>query len=537
MPRIYISAPDYKEVLVERVLKTGALVALLAAAAVLYLLLAAGGAASRSAPALPVPQPLFTDATQLTTSTTPPTQAQCFSAHRRCFTPQGIAAAYDLGPLWDHGLNGSGETIAIVDSFGSDTIANDLHVFDQAYNLQPMCGEADVTCAPGMPTFSQLALQGSPATKASNNGKSVGQENRTAWSLEVSLDVERAHAVAPGANILLVTTPTAETLGVQGFPQMMAAEDYVVQHHLANVITQSFGAAEQSFQNANSLQNLRYAFADAAANGVTVLASAGDGGTANTLKAPVSKSGTLIPFPSVIWPASDPLVTSVGGTDLCTDPFATTSPAAVDTTDPPARCQPPVNSTGQRELVWQQATAATGGGFSSVFAAPAYQASLSGYQASLSDGSTLVSGMRGVPDVALNGAPATGVLIYDSLPPDGSSGLRCPGPTPGTTVPCSAGWYDIGGTSASSPQWAGIVAIADQANNHVGLGQINPALYKVASNPAEYAADFFDVIAGNNANPSTPVAGFNATPGWDPATGLGTPDAAKLVPDLIAASK
>ncbi len=503
----------------ERVLRIGALVALLAAGSALYLLLAAGGAASGRAPALPLPQPIISGATQLTTSETPPTQAQCFSAGRRCFTPQGIEAAYNLAPLYAKGRNGSGETIAIVDSFGSDTIAHDLHVFDQAYGLQPMCGEEGVTCTAGMPTFSQLSLQGSPATKVSSNAKNAaGLQDRTAWSLEVSLDVERAHAVAPGANILLVTTPVAETLGVQGFPQMMAAEDYVVQHHLANVISQSFGAAEQSFHNTNSLQNLRGAFEDAAANGVTVLASAGDGGTANTLKAPVSKGGTLVPFPSVIWPASDPLVTSVGGTDLCTDPNATTR--VVDSTDPPARCQA---FPGQAEVVWQQGTAATGGGFSSVFAEPSYQASLPA-------DSTPITGMRGVPDIGLNAAPATGVTIYDSLPPQGSSGLIC------GASPCSAGWYDIGGTSASAPQWAGIVAIADQANGGVGLGEINPALYKVGSNPTEYAKDFFDVTVGANNNPSTTVTGFPATTGWDPTTGLGTPNAANLVSDLIAAS-
>jgi len=506
----------------ERVVRIRALVVLVAAGVALYLALAAGsGAASGRAAALPLPQPLINGATQLTTSTTPPTQAQCFSAGRRCFTPQGIAASYNLAPLYAQGLNGSGETIAIIDSFGSDTIASDLHVFDQAYGLQSMCGEADVTCTPGMPTFSQLQLQGSPATVANGQAKgSPGQENRTAWSLEVSLDVERAHAVAPGANILLVTTPTAETLGVQGLPQMMAAEDYVVKHHLANVISQSFGAAEQSFGSTQSLLNLRGAFQDAAANGVTVLASAGDAGTANTTKEPVSKGGSLIPTPSVIWPASDPLVTSVGGTDLCTDPNATTR--AVDNTDPPAACQSAA-AAGQAEVTWQQNGAATGGGFSSVFAAPSYQSSLPA-------GSTPISGMRGVPDIGLNAAPATGVTIYDTLPPNGSSGLIC------GSSPCSTGWFAIGGTSAGSPQWAGIVAIADQANGG-GLGQINPALYKVASNPTEYANDFFDVTVGSNANSGAPsVPGFSASTGWDPTTGLGTPNVANLVPDLIAAS-
>jgi hypothetical protein len=101
--------------------------------------------------------------------------------------------------------------------------------------MQPMCGEEGVTCAAGMPKFSTLVPQGSPATKAPSRSGSPGQADKSAWALEVAVDVETAHAVAPGANILLVTTPTAETLGVHGLPQMMAAEQYVVEHHLADV--------------------------------------------------------------------------------------------------------------------------------------------------------------------------------------------------------------------------------------------------------------------------------------------------------------
>src|SRR5262249_40235255 len=201
--------------------------------------------------------PTVAEYTQLTTSTTPPTEAQCFSAGRRCFTPQSIQAAYPVQPLYDAGLDGRGQTIAIVDSYGSDTIAHDLHVFNTAFGLQPMCGEEGVTCAAGMPAFQLLHLQGVPATTApppTSNG--TGQEDRTAWALEVALDVETAHAIAPMANILLVHTPTAETLGVQGFPAMMKAEDYVVQNHLAQVISQSFASAEDAFGGTSSLENL-----------------------------------------------------------------------------------------------------------------------------------------------------------------------------------------------------------------------------------------------------------------------------------------
>jgi subtilase family serine protease len=136
--------------------------------------------------------------------------------------------------------------------------------------------------------------------------------------------------------------------------------------------------------------------------------------------------------------------------------------------------------------------------------------------------------MRGVPDVGLQASSRTGPLIYVSLPPDGSSGLNC-----GST-PCSSGWYDIGGTSVSCPEWAGLVAIADQINGH-GLGLINPALYKIGADSTRYAHDFFDVTTGNNAAVSG-IPGYSASPGWDPVTGLGTPNAANLVPDLVAAA-
>jgi subtilase family serine protease len=475
--------------------------------------LAATTGGSQARTALPVPHPTLNDYAQVSTNTMPPSEAQCMSVGRRCFTPASTRAAYNLQPLYDQGLDGTGTTIAIVDSYGSDTIAHDLHVYNEAFGLPPMCGEEGVTCAPGMPTFSQLSLQGSPATKAppgSSNG--TGQEDKSAWALEVSLDVETAHAIAPGANILLVHTPTAETLGVQGFPQMMAAEDYVVRHQLAQVISQSFASAEDAFGSTQSLQNLRYAFKDAAANGVTVLGSSGDGGTANTTKQPVGQGGALIPFPTVEWPASDPLVTGVGGTYLCTDPLAT-SGRIVDSTDPPVNCQ---HNPGQAEVGWID----SGGGFSHVFSKPSFQNALPA-------GSTAIGTMRGVPDIALQASARTGALVYISLPNDGNSGLIC------GSAPCSTGWYDIGGTSLSCPQWAGLIAIGAQLNGG-GLGPINEALYALASNPATYANDFFDVTTGNNpADPTVP--GYPATTGWDPVTGLGTPNAANLIPALVAA--
>jgi subtilase family serine protease len=475
----------------------------------------------------PIVNPLVSDWQFLASGTTPPTQAACNAApiFRRCFDPAAMSNSYNYASLLAAKKDGRGKTIAIVDSFGSDTIRNDLGVFDTAFGLQHMCGETPaVACSPGTPTFNILEVQGSPPPVPPPPNNGTGLENHNLWALEVSLDVEWAHATAPMANILLVTTPTAETLGVQGFQQMMNAEQYVVDNHLADVITQSFGAGEGSFHNGlAALGNLRHAFVDAQANKVTVFASSGDGGTTNTYKEPV-KNPKVIPYPSVIWPASDPLVTAVGGTYLCTDATTGTS---VDIISPPAQCQAKLNPTSQREVGWID----SGGGYSILFPRPTFQNTLPA-------GSTFVgssvgapgpnTNMRGIPDIAYQASSRTGVLVYMSLGATTTSGTGC-----GGANPCSTGWYVVGGTSASSPQWAGLIAIADQMAGR-DLGYINPALYQIANNPAQYTADYFDVTTGGNQTTSIP--GYLARPGWDEVTGLGTPDAANLLPDLIAAT-
>ena len=496
-----------------KVLIAAALALVLGGLAVLAAALTSSGSARV---AYPVPRPAVSDF-QFIKATTP-TEADCEAVARTCFTPQALQSAYNVGPLYQQGLTGKGMTIAIVDSYGSDTMAHDLHVFNQAFGLQPMCGEEGVTCTAGMPKFSELAMNGSPPTVA-QPGNGTHLEDKSAWALEVALDVETSHAIAPGANILLVHSNNAETLGVQGFPQMMKAEDYVVSHGLAQVISQSFASAEDAFSTFTSIQNLRFAYINAAANGVTVLGSSGDGGSANGTKQPTAKGGALIPFPSVEWPASDPLVTGIGGTYLCTDPTASTSQARTPYVKSGigGKCGSSVYNPGGvfAEVAWTF----SGGGFSHVFAKPTWQNTLP-------TGSTPIATMRGVPDVAFQASAGTGALVYVSLPPDGN----------GSNVGASlSGWYDIGGTSLSCPQWAGLVAIADQLNGG-GLGLINPALYKIGADSARYKNDFFDVASGNTNQTDSSVAGYAATKGWDAVTGLGTPNAANLVPDLVKAA-
>ena len=469
---------------------------------------AAGPGTASAAARLPVPKPTVSDFQWLTGSQTPPTEANCFSVGRRCFTSTSMENSYNLGPLYAQGNEGQGVTVAIIDSFGDPNIASDLNVFDTAMGLPHMCGEPGAPCASGTPMFQHEYWDGKTIVKAPPPGSNgTGTQARNAWALETALDVEWVHSIAPKANILNVTTNPAETLGVQGFPQMMNAEQFIVDHHLASVISQSFAAAEETFHSTQSLLNLRHAFVSAAADGVTVLGSSGDSGTANSTFTPVKNPGTF-PFPTVEWPASDPLVTGVGGTYLCTNPV---TGAGVDNTDPPANCQNQPN----REIGWID----SGGGFSHVFAKPSYQNTLPA-------GSTSIGSMRGVPDVGYQASSRTGVLVYDTAPGDASSGLICP-----SGDPCSSGWYVVGGTSSSCPQWAALVAIADQIAGH-GLGLINPKLYSLASGP-NYGSYFYDVTTGNNqADPSVP--GYPATTGWDPVTGLGTPNAANLVPALAS---
>jgi subtilase family serine protease len=465
--------------------------------------------ATWSAPVVPMvvgaaPQPSAVGAVLVSTGLTPPSEAACNAVGRRCWAPGPFQNAYNLPPLYAAGNKGQGITVAVVDSFGSQTIRADLNNFSTQFGLPHMCGEDNYTCAAGDPTFNILCVQGCTNAKSQPpSSQDVGQENRSAWAGEVSLDVEWVHAVAPRANILLVTTPTAETLGVQGFQQMMNAEQFVVDHGLAQVISQSFGAAEESFNGGiSALLNLRGAFISAQAHNVSVFASSGDNGNANVIKSPVGgpNAQPFIPFPTVGWPASDPLVTSVGGTYLCADAL-TGSRTPADSTSPPVNCQ---QHPGAAEVGW----VAAGGGFSHVFGKPTYQNVLP----LGSNTGANTNGMRGVPDVGMEASARTGVLIY-----------------------LAGSWFIIGGTSVASPTFAAVAAIAAQENGG-GLGFLNPALYKIGANPARYANDFFDVTTGNNDQFQSPQdPNYAATAGWDPVTGLGTPNAANLVPDLVAA--
>jgi len=402
----------------------------------------------------------------------PPTTAQCESDYGiACYGPGQFEQAYNMKPLYRAGLTGRGETIVIVDSYGSPTIQSDLQTFDQAYGL------------PAPPSFKIIQPVGPvPPFNPTLNPDQPG------WGVETSLDVEYSHSMAPGANILLVETPVDETEGVTGLPQMMAAENYVIDHHLGDVISQSFGATEETFPSPQSIYGLRGAFENAAAHDITVLGAAGDAGATSE-----EIDGTdYYPYRVNSWPSSDPLVTSVGGTQLHLD--ANGFRMAPDNVwdDPATVCAP----------------CAGGGGLSAVFSRPSYQ-----------DGvASIVGGARGTPDISMSAAVDGGANVYWSF-----AGAGTPG------------WSPVGGTSEATPEFSGIVAIADQAAGHP-LGLLNPALYSLGDGPG---SGIVDITRGNNTvtftnsnNVTYTVHGYNAVPGYDLASGLGTADGVRLVTEL-----
>jgi subtilase family serine protease len=384
----------------------------------------------------------------------PPTTAECLERHRTaCYAPFQLERAYDLTPLWKAGQTGAGRTIAIVDSFGSPTIRHDLHAFDVAF---------------GYPDPKLTIVQ--PAGRVPRFDPK--NSDHTGWAGETTLDVEWAHAVAPGADILLVETPVAETEGITGFPEIVKAETYVLDHDLADVISQSFGATEQTFDDASQLKGQRRAFVRAAATGVSVLAASGDDGAASQ-----DLHERLLPVPAVGWPASDPLVTAVGGTKLSLDAQGRRTAPDVTWHDPHG--------------------GASGGGLSTVFPRPSWQ-----------DGVRNVVGRaRGVPDISMSAAVSGGALVYSSFEPS------------------FHGWSVVGGTSEATPLFAGLVAIADQVAGH-RLGLLNPALYALGAQPSARSG-IVDVTRGDNAVGR--VRGFPARPGYDLTTGLGTVDGYRFV--------
>ncbi len=383
-----------------------------------------------------------------------------------CYSPQEMRRAYGIDRLLGADVNGAGQTIVIIDSYGSPTIQHDLKVFDRGYGL------------PDPPSFTVLAPLGTVPWDPDTYPEEPG------WAGEVTLDVEWAHAMAPGASIVLLTSPVDETEGVQGLPEFLALEEYALDHHLGNIISQSWSATENTLfqktagpQGPKVIQDFEAFYAKAVQKHVTVLCAEGDSGSADV----ETDVETYYPFPVVDYPCTSPYVTSVGGTSLYLD----------------------TSGNYEYETVWSDSIGAGGGGISQLFREPLYQ------QISLpSQAQRKLDGMRGVPDISYNAGCFTTIVTYSSYPGGGQPG-----------------WYYACGTSEGAPQLAGIVA---DLNEYLGrpIGWLNPILYAIGGTGL-FDRIGRDITVGDNAFVPG-VAGYAAKPGWDPATGWGTPNLIEL---------
>ncbi len=403
-----------------------------------------------------------------------PTPGQCIAGPGlACYTPQILHTAYQIPWTINGQLAGTGEQVAIIDAFGSPTIAQDLATYDTEFGLPP--ANLHVYYPDGKVPFDPTV----------HHGLQVG------WAEETSLDVETVHDLAPGAqiNLIVASSPYGNDLNI--------AEQYAVSHNLGNVMTMSYGSPEAAIKGGGNNLQLQQAdaiFRQATTQGVSIFASSGDNGATGGAS-----------FANASFPASDPLVTSAGGTDLFVN--ADTAPTASSTSTDGTYASETVWNDGDPSTCPFGCTAgpfgATGGAPSSVFSAANYQSSMSGYS------------MRTTSDVSFNASVYTATMIYL-----------------GFLGSANDGFYFFGGTSEAAPSWAAIAADLDQAHGG-NLGQLNPRLYGLAASPTTYAQDFHDVTIGNNSFPST-SPGFLAGTGYDLPTGLGTPIVSGLMNSLAS---
>jgi len=402
----------------------------------------------------------------------------------QCYDPFQMRHAYQIDSLISAGFDGTGHTIVIVDAFQNPNLVSQVAFYNSFYGLPPT-------------NLTQIAPDGlTPFVP--------GDPNMTGWAEEISLDVEWAHNIAPGANIVLVLAKTNQDTDI------LSAIKYAVDNNLGDVISMSFGEAETCVgaPGPDLVAAYHDAFVSATQKGITLFASSGDQGAAQ----PTCDGNSWMKSASN--PASDPLVTGVGGTELHAADYCLASLGC----DPSTHPSP---GTYQSEIAWNEgplgdfqpffaATEATGGGFSVIVNEPPYQNGTDGLHG---------GHQRAVPDVAYNGAILHGVLTY----------LNIPGVAPG--------FYRFGGTSCGAPQWSAITAIMNQKAG-ARLGFLNKAIYDLGKHNNQSA--FHDITTGNNSalefdstNNPVLITGFSAGTGWDATTGFGSPISTTVVDALI----
>jgi subtilase family serine protease len=376
-----------------------------------------------------------------------------------CYGPEALRKAYGLDLLVNAGYNGAGQTIVIIDAYGSPTLEADLSAFDAVFGVPPPPSIRQIRM-PGLAPFDYL------------DGNQLG------WAEETSLDVQWAHAIAPGANIVVVAAASNSDV------DLLAAFKYAIDNKLGYIISESFGGSELALQQDPEGRRLlgewEAAYKRAGERKVSIMVSAGDSGAES-----YDINGEYQPVPVAEYPASSPNVTSVGGTNLF---FGTAINA-----DP--------NGSYQGEVVWNDGYGAGGGGISAAFKMPDYQDGK--LPKALKD---KLKNRRGYPDVAYNAGVFGGVIVHLGFL-DACCGAA------------SNGFYIFGGTSASAPQWAGVTAIVNQIRQKP-LGFLNKKLYRLGKSGA-LAAVTHDVTVGDNSFDG--VTGYPAGAGWDLATGWGTP--------------
>ena len=395
-------------------------------------------------------------------------------------TPQQVKGAYGLT---NTPYDGSGQTVAIIDAYAAPTIVQDVNQWSTNRGLPTM--------KPGQ--FSQLVAPGTY-----NHPERGLRQDPQGWYGEETLDVEAVHGMAPGATIVYVGSPN-------NFQDLDAALNHVVDRHLAQIVTNSYGFLGE-FLPPGFIKPYEETIMQGAVTGIGIYFSSGDN----------SDETATLGIASTDWPASSPFVTSVGGTSLGVGAannylFETGWGTTTSSWTGSAWSPTPPGS-------WLYGG---GGGVSRVFAEPEYQMGVVPQSVFSAQGRT----GRAVPDIAALGDPNTGYLVGETQ-----------------TFPNGVAHYDeyrIGGTSLSSPLMAGIMALADQAAGRPH-GFANPLLYRLnrtsavtdITNPASTIA----VVRTNYVNNVDASAGLvyrlrtmnqtltlHTTPGWDDVTGIGTP--------------